>query len=80
MLFYLTKYSRSDISNIVIELSKVMDGAAIGSYLERLRVVKCVLDTKAFCFMIHPKNENTNWSLKVFCDSDWAGDPDARIR
>ena len=80
MLLYLTEYSRSDISNIVIELSKCMDGAAMGSYLEILRVVKFVLDTKSFCLMIHPKIENTNWSLKVFCDSNWAGDPEKRIR
>ena len=30
MLLYLTKYSRSDIRNINIELSKCIDGAAIG--------------------------------------------------
>ena len=51
----------------------------MGSYLEMLRVVKFVLDTKACCLKIHPKIEKKNWSLKVFCDSDWAGDPETRI-
>ena len=38
MLLYLKKYlSSDDISNIVRELSKCMDGAAMGSYLEMLR-------------------------------------------
>jgi hypothetical protein len=46
MLLYLTKYSRPDISNDVRELSKCMDGATIGTYLELLRVMKFVLDTK----------------------------------
>jgi hypothetical protein len=46
MLLYLTKYSRPDISNNVRELSKCMDGATIGTYLELLRVIKFVLDIK----------------------------------
>ena len=79
MLLYLTKYSRPDISNIVRELSKCMDGATMGSYLEMLRVVKFVIDTKTFCLKIHPKIENKNWNFKLFCDSDWAGDPETRI-
>ena len=56
--FILTKYSRADISNIARELSKCMDGATMGSYLEMLRVVKFVLDTKTFCLKLHPKIEN----------------------
>ena len=79
MLLYLIKYSRPDISNVVRELSKCMDGATMGSYLELLRVVKFVLDTKNFCLKIHPKFDSKNWNLKVFCDSDWAGDPETRI-
>jgi hypothetical protein len=35
-----------------------MDGATMGSYLEMLRAVKFVLDTKTFCLKIHPKIEN----------------------
>jgi hypothetical protein len=56
-----------------------MDGATMSSYLEMLRFVKFVLDTKTFCLKIHPKIENKNWSLKVFCDSDRARDPETRI-
>ena len=47
MLLYLTKYSRPDISNVVRELSKCMDGATIGTYLELLRVIKFVFDQKS---------------------------------
>ena len=51
----------------------------MGSYLEMLRVVKFVLETKTFCLNIHPKIENKNWSLKFFCNSDWVADPETRI-
>jgi len=54
MLLYLAKYSRPDISNVVRELSKCMDGATIGTYLELLRVIKFVLDTKNFGLKIRP--------------------------
>ena len=79
MLLYLTKYTRPDLCNVVRELSKCMDGATMGTYLEMLRVVKFVLDTRNFCLKIHPKFDGTKWNLKVFCDSDWAGDPETRI-
>jgi len=72
MLLYLTKYSRPDLCNVVRELSKCMDGATMGTYLELLRVIKFVLDTKNFCLKIRPKFDNSSWNLKVFCDSDWA--------
>jgi hypothetical protein len=55
MLLYLTKYSRPDLCNIVRELSKCMDRATMGSYLEMLRVVKFVIDTKTCCLKIRPK-------------------------
>ena len=79
MLLYLTKYTRPDLCNVVRELSKCMDGATMGTYLEMLRVVKFVLDTRNFCLKIHPKFDGNKWNLKVFCDSDWAGDPETRI-
>jgi len=56
-----------------------MDGATMGTYLELLRVIKFVLDTKNFCLKIRPKFDNSSWNLRVFCDSDWAGDPETRI-
>ena len=68
MLLYLTKYSRPDLCNVVRELSKCMDKATMGSYLEMLRVVKFVIDTKTFCLKIRPKIDSKN--LKAFSDSD----------
>jgi Reverse transcriptase (RNA-dependent DNA polymerase) len=80
MLLYLTKYSRPDISNIVRELSKCMDSASWGSYQELLRVIKFVDDTKSFGLKVKPRlNDDLEWNLKTFCDSDWAGDPETRI-
>jgi Reverse transcriptase (RNA-dependent DNA polymerase) len=79
ILLYLTKYSRPDLGNVVRELSKYMDKATMGSYLEMLRVVKLVIDTKKFYLKIRPEIDSTNLGLKVFCDSDWAGDPETRF-
>jgi hypothetical protein len=45
MLFYLTKYSQPDLCNLVRELSKCMDKALMGTYLELLRVIKFVIVT-----------------------------------
>jgi hypothetical protein len=80
MLLYLTKYSRLDISNIVRELSKCMNAASWGSYQELLRVIKFIDDTKSFGLKAMPKlDDDFSWNLKVFCDSDWAGDPETRV-
>jgi hypothetical protein len=80
MLFYLTKYSRPDISNIVRELSKCIASATWGAYNELLRVIKFVIDTKTFGLKIQPKlDNNLGWYLKIFCDSNWAGDPKTRM-
>jgi hypothetical protein len=79
MLLYLTKYYQTDLCNVVRELAKCMDKATKGTYLEMLRVVKFVIDTKNFCLQIKPKFKGENWILRVFCDSDWAGDSEKRI-
>jgi hypothetical protein len=77
MLLYLTKYSRPDISNIVRVMSKCMNAASWGSYQELLRVIKFINDTKSFGLKVMPKlDDDFSWNLKVFCDSDWAGDPE----
>jgi hypothetical protein len=78
-LLYLIKYSRPDLCNVVRELSKCMDKATIGTYLEMLRVVKFVIDTKTFCLKICPERKIKGWCLHVFCDGDWAGDSEKRI-
>jgi hypothetical protein len=79
MLLYLTKYSCPDLCNVVRELAKCMDRATRGTYLEMLKVVKFVIDTKNFCLRIQPEFKGENWSLQVLCDSDWAGDFKTRI-
>jgi hypothetical protein len=60
MLLHLTKYSRPDLCNVVRELSKCMDRATMGSYLEMLRVVKFLIDTKTFCLKTRPKFDGKN--------------------
>ena len=46
MLLYLVKYSRPDTTNLVRELSKVLNAPTPASFKEMLRVIKYVLDTK----------------------------------
>jgi hypothetical protein len=79
MLLYLTKYSWTDLCNVVREPAKSMDKATKGTYLEMLRVVKFAIDTKKICLQNKPEFKGKNWSLRVFCDSDWAGDSETRI-
>jgi hypothetical protein len=43
-----------------------MDKSTKGTYLEMLRVVKFVIDTKNFCLQIKPEFKGENWSLQVF--------------
>jgi hypothetical protein len=80
MLLYLTKYSRPYINNIVQELSKCMDSATWRAYNQLLRVIKLVIDTTTFGLKVQPKlDNNLGWDLKIFCDSNWAGDPETRV-
>jgi hypothetical protein len=51
----------------------------LGSYQELLRVIKFIDDTKSFGLKVMPKLDDFSWNLKVFCDSDWAGDPETRV-
>jgi hypothetical protein len=75
MLLYLTKYSRLDFCNAVRELEKCIDRATKGTYLEMLREVKFVIDTKNFCLRIQPEFKGENG----FYDIDWAGDSETRV-
>ena len=83
MLLYLVKHSRPDIANAVRELSKVMDDPTIYAMKELNRIIKFVLDTSDYGLKIDPEpNENeklNKWNLKVYTDSDYAGDKDTRI-
>lgn len=79
MLLYLVKHTRPDIANPVRELSKSMDGANMAAYKELLRVIKFVLDTKQYGLKVKPKGNIDNWDMKMYCDSDYAGDKESRI-
>ena len=79
MLLYLVKHSRPDIANATRELSKVLDGATPSSFKEMHRVIKYVLDTKTKGLKIEPSvKKDEPWKLVLFCNSDYAGDPESR--
>jgi hypothetical protein len=43
-------------------------------------VIKFVIDIKTFVLKVQPKlDNNLGWDLKIFCDSNWAGDPGTRV-
>ena len=45
-----------------------------------LRVIKYTIDTRNKCLRFTPDFDGEgDWQLKVFCDSDYAGDKDTRI-
>ena len=79
MLLYLLKHSRPDLSNSIRELSKVMDGATKGHLKSMHRVVKYVLDTKNWRLKMNTvNNDDKNWKIEAYSDSDYAGDRDTR--
>ena len=80
MLLYLVKHSRPDIANPVRELSKVLDRPNEAALKEMKRITKFVLDTANHGLKIEPqKMIDDKWVLKVYTDSDWAGDKNTRI-
>jgi hypothetical protein len=70
---------RPDLANVVRELSKCMDGASLASYKEMQRVIKFVMDNKIHCLKLQPRHEINKWDLVLYCNSDWAGDPESMI-
>jgi hypothetical protein len=79
MLLDLVKHSQPDIANAVRELSKCTAGANTAAYKELLQVIKFVLDTRDYGIKLAPKWEDPMlWELKIYSDSDWAGDKDNR--
>ena len=79
MLLYLVKFSRLDISNTVRELSKVMDGATPAHMKSMLRTIKFIMDTRERVSNFNLREqEGSQWILKAFSDSDWAGSNDDR--
>ena len=81
ILLYLVKYSRPDISNAVRELSKASDGADKSSLKCLYRTIKYVLDTRDryLKYDVDPIRMDKIWTIKTFCDSDFAGDKASRI-
>jgi hypothetical protein len=42
------------------------------------RVIKLILDTRMHCLKLQSRHESDKWDLILYCDSDWAGDPESR--
>jgi hypothetical protein len=60
--------------------TRCMDSATWGNYNEFLRVIKFVIDTKTLGLKVQPRlDNNLGWNLKIFCDSNWEGDPETRV-
>ena len=78
-LLYLTRHSTLDITNVVRELSKSMDGASKLQLRELRRVAKFVLDTKDLGLHIVPTMSDGIWHLEALSDSDFANDQETRI-
>jgi hypothetical protein len=79
MLLFLIKHSRPDINNAVRELTKVMDTATDINRYQMYRLMKYVIKTRNRKLLLNPNmDENGNWSMRAFCDSDFAGDKDTR--
>ena len=78
-LMFLIKHSRPDLMSAVRELTKVLGKANEAAYKEMLRCAKFVIDTKCKGLKLYPTiSEDGLWTLEVYSDSDWAGDPDDR--
>ena len=79
MLLYLVKFSRSDISNTVRELSKVVVEVTPAHMKNMLRTIKFIMDTKQRVLSFDLKEqEGGQWTLKVFSGSDLARAKDDR--
>ena len=76
-LLYCIKHSRPEISNAVREFSKCLSGPNEAAFKEMLRVIKYVLDTPDIGLKLQPV-KSEEWFIKVYSDSDWAGDKDSR--
>ena len=78
-LLYLVKHTRPDLSNIVRELSKAMDGANESHMKALLRAIKFVEVTKNYKLIMKScKKGQMKWRLRAYSDSDYAGDSESR--
>lgn len=65
--------------NPVRELSKSMDGATPYAFKEMKRILKYLMDTKGRGLKFSPSDDGVKeWTMKVYTDSDWAGDRNNR--
>ena len=69
---------RSDLSNSVHELVKVMEGANKAHQKMIYSIIKHVKDTKNRKLILSPNKEGLHWNLKAYTDSDYAGDAETR--
>ena len=77
-LLYLTKYSRPDITNPLIELFKSMGGVSMAHGTEMYRVINFVLETKTLGLRMVPIFNDGIWKLQALSDCDFANDKDTR--
>ena len=79
-LLYLSKHSRPDITNPVMEISKSIDGASIAHVTEMYRVINFVVEMRTLGFRMVPTFKDGIWKLEALSDtpSDFANDKDTR--
>lgn len=80
MLLFLVKYSKPDLANTIRELSKMMMNPILYASKELKRVIKYIFDTKSFRLKLEliPMNPEKQFEVKLFSNSDWAGDKESR--
>ena len=76
MPLYLVKYSRSDISNVTWEWSKIMDGSKQAAFLGMNSLSKYLLNTRSPWLKKEPKgSEKEPLENVCFSDNSYAGYP-----
>jgi hypothetical protein len=60
MLLHLIKSSRPDLANVFRELSKFMNDASIEAYMEMIREIRFVLETRETCLKLEPNLDDEN--------------------
>jgi hypothetical protein len=76
-LLQFSNKTRPDLANPVRELAKCMDNATPAAMKELIKVLKFLIDTKGYGLKIQPtlnQNNNNEWHMVIYSDSDWAGD------
>ena len=80
MLLYLVKHLRPDLANAVCQLSKALDKPNEAAFKEMKRILKYTIDTKDLALRMEPKlDEDGQWFIVAFSDSDFAGDVENRV-